>query len=108
MGILLNKAYYVDRSQVEWTIFCGAQGEDVLSVLTHHTLDYIPPIECRTAEFFRTIVKAYVKEKRPKQLAYIATICGLAIKVHRQYKVPVRELVNIICQELRLPWIITM
>lgn len=105
MGSLPRKTFYIDRSEVEWIIFCCALGNDILSRVTY--MIHIPDIECATLERFREIIVAYVAEERPRELAYIATICAFAITVHKKYNLTAWGLADIIFKELDLPWIIT-
>jgi len=107
MGALFPKAFYIDRSQVEWTILTGAHGSDILSRTTYLKLDSIPDIECTTLEYFKEIVVAFTSEERPRELPYIATICAFAITLHKKYNLHVPGLADIIFTELDLPWIIT-
>lgn len=106
MGTQHSKALTIDKRKVESTLYWNAQGTDILSRTTRYILDTIPIADCKTLTAFRYILIIYAAENHPKDLASIANVCALAIKIHTLHRVPVQKLSDVICEELHLPWII--
>ena len=107
METLFSKVFYIDRSQVEWTILTGAQRSDILSRTTFLLLDTIPDTECPTLEYFREILVLVEEAEHSRKLHRIATICAFAITLRRKYNLSVPRLADIIFTELDLPWTVT-